>query len=70
MNLDADAMLKESAERIADAVGALSGRCVLLVGRLVATEKLLAKAQAEIEKAQAEIQSLKNRPAEKDVEFR
>ena len=63
MNLDADAMLKESAERMGDVSGALSSRCVLLAGQLGAASKLLAEAQAEI-------QSLKNRLAEKDVEFR
>jgi DNA anti-recombination protein RmuC len=42
-------MLKESAERIADAVAALSSRCVLLAGQLGAAGKLLAEAQTEIE---------------------
>ena len=70
MNLDADAMLKESAERMGDVSGALSSRCVLLAGQLGAANKLLARMQDELTRALAEIQSLKNRPAEKDVEFR
>ena len=55
MNLDADAMLKESAERIADATGALSSRCVLLAGQLGAAGKMLAQAQAEIESLQKKL---------------
>ena len=39
MNLDADAMLKESADRMADVAGALASRCVLLVGQLAAAQR-------------------------------
>ncbi len=49
VDVDVDAMLKECAERIADATGALSSRCVLLVGRIGAMEKMLAEARRENE---------------------
>jgi len=59
MNLDVDAMLKESAERMADVSAALSSRCVLLAGQLAAAGKLLAEAQREIEAQRSELEKLK-----------
>jgi hypothetical protein len=55
MNLDADAMLKESADCAAEIAAAFTSKRVLQAGQLAAASKLLAEAQKEIEELKKQL---------------